>query len=86
MMSLAYGTFHELGMDVVSTLVFGIVSIILMVLGFKAFDMITPELNVEKELAEKHNIAVAIVIAAVILGISVIVAHIVSTPSLPPGP
>ena len=36
--------------------------------------MITPQLNVEKELAEKHNIAVAIVIAAVILGISIIVA------------
>ncbi len=82
-MMLAYGSLRELGMEVFSTLVFGIVSIVLMVLGFKAFDMITPQLNVEKELAEKHNVAVAIVIAAVILGISIIVAHIVSTPGLP---
>jgi len=85
MFLLAYGSFHALAMDVISTMVFGIVSIILMVLGFKAFDMITPQLNVEKELAEKHNMAVAIVIAAVILGISIIIAHIVSTPTVIPG-
>jgi len=30
---------------------------------------------VEKELSEKHNVAVAIVIAALILGVSYIVAH-----------
>ena len=63
---------------VVSAIVFGLIGIGLMVVGFKAFDFITPQLNVEKELSEKHNIAVAIVIAAAILGISIIVAKIVS--------
>lgn len=76
-----YGSFRELGMDVATTIIFGVVSIGLMVLGFKAFDWITPELNVEKELSEKHNLAVAIVIAAAILGISFIIGHIVSTPA-----
>jgi hypothetical protein len=33
---------------------------------------------VQKELAENHNIAVAIVIAAVLIGVSLLVAHIVS--------
>ena len=72
--------FQQLGMDVITTIVFGVISIALMVLGFKAFDWITPEMKVEKELAEKHNVAVAIVIAAVILGVSLIIARIVGAP------
>ncbi len=58
---------------VVNALVFGVIGIFLTILGFKVFDWITPRIDIEKELAEKNNIAVAIVIAAVILGISYIV-------------
>ncbi len=61
---------------------FGLVGIVLALLGFKVFDWITPKIDVEKELAEKQNIAVAIVCAAVILGVSYIVAHVVGAPSL----
>ena len=43
-------------------------------LGFKLFDWITPRINIETQLAERHNIAVAIVIAAVILGASIVIA------------
>jgi putative membrane protein len=64
--------------NVLSALVFGIVGIFLMILGYKAFDWITPRLDVEKELSENHNIAVAIVIAAVIIGVSILIAHIVA--------
>ena len=60
--------------SVVSTLVFGGIGIVLCMLGFKIFDWVTPKIDVERELAEKHNIAVAIVCAAMILGISIIVA------------
>jgi uncharacterized membrane protein YjfL (UPF0719 family) len=67
-----------LGSGVLSAIVYGLVGILLMVAGFKAFDFITPELNIEKELSEKHNLAVAIVMAAAILGISYIVAKIIS--------
>lgn len=59
------------------TLVFGLVGIALAVLGFKVFDWITPRIDVQKELAEKQNLAVAIVVAAVILGVCYIVAHVV---------
>lgn len=58
-----------------STLVFGIIGILLAVLGFKVFDWITPKIHIQTELAEKHNLAVAIVCAAIILG----VCHIVAT-------
>jgi putative membrane protein len=70
--------YRDLGANALSALVFGLIGIVLMVLGFKAFDWVTPKLDVEAELSEKRNIAVAIVIAAVILGISYIVAKIVS--------
>jgi len=56
---------------------FGAIGIVLALLGFKIFDWITPKIDVEQELAEKQNVAVAIVCAAVILGVSYIVAQVV---------
>ncbi len=64
-------------MAITSTLVFGLIGILLTALGFKIFDWITPKIDVEKELAEKHNLAVAIVVAAIIIGISIVMASIV---------
>jgi putative membrane protein len=61
-------------MAVVSTLTFGLVGVFLALLGYKLFDWLTPRVHVEHELSEKHNIAVAIVIAAVVLGICHVVA------------
>lgn len=59
---------------VVGTIVFGSIGIVLTLLALKIFDWITPRLDVQKELAEKGNIAVAIVSGALILGICHIVA------------
>ena len=59
---------------VVGTIVFGLIGILLTILGLKIFDWITPRLDIQKELVEKTNIAVAIVSAALILGICHIVA------------
>ena len=61
----------------VGTIVFGAVGLILAILGFKVFDWLTPRIDIQKELAEKHNIAVAIVCAAIILGVSYVVATVV---------
>ena len=77
-MFLAKIDLSQLGAGVLSAIVYGLVGILLMVAGFKAFDWITPQLNIEKELSEKHNLAVAIVMGAAILGISYIVAKIVA--------
>lgn len=51
---------------------FGLLGIVLLILGFKVFEWLTPRLNVEQELA-KGNVAVGIVVAAALLGISLIV-------------
>ena len=65
-------------MNVLSAVVFGVIGIALMILGYKAFDWVTPKLDVEKELMDKQNLAVAIVVGAVFIGVSILIAHIVS--------
>ncbi len=60
-----------------ATLVFGCIGIILAVLGFKVFDWITPRIDIQRELAEKHNVAVAIVCASIILGVCYVIAQVV---------
>jgi putative membrane protein len=61
----------------VGSLVFGLTGIILAVLGFKVFDWITPRMDIQRELSEKHNVAVAIVCGAIILGVCYVVALVV---------
>lgn len=56
--------------------VFGLIGIVLLLLGYWLFDLITPRLDVQKELSEK-NVAVAIVIGCLLLGIAYVAAHVV---------
>ncbi|MFN7734954.1 MAG: DUF350 domain-containing protein [Pirellula sp.] len=51
---------------------FGLLGLFLMLLGFKLFEWITRRLDVEKQL-ENQNMAVGVVVAALLLGISLIV-------------
>ena len=62
---------------------FGLIGIFLALLGFKLFDWMLPRVHVQQELSEKHNVAVAIVCAAVILGVCHMVARIVGAPVIP---
>lgn len=58
---------------VTSTLLFGLIGIVLAILGFKLFDLAV-RFNLESEVCEKNNVAVAILSGAMILGICIIVA------------
>lgn len=55
------------------TALFGLVGVVLAVVGYKLFDLCTPG-NLHKEILENKNVATAIVAAAVILGVCVIIA------------
>ncbi len=55
------------------TLIFALIGIALFALTFWLIAKISP-FSVRKELEQDHNVAVAIVIAAVIIGIAIIVA------------
>jgi uncharacterized membrane protein YjfL (UPF0719 family) len=53
--------------------IFGVVGIVLLILGYYVWELVTPY-NVRKELQENKNVAVAIVVAAFILGMAIVVA------------
>ena len=58
---------------VISTVVFGLLGIVLAILGYKVFDLLTP-FDLEREMCEKQNMAVAVLCGAMVLGICLIVA------------
>jgi uncharacterized membrane protein YjfL (UPF0719 family) len=63
--------------DLISTATYGLLGIALSVVGYLIFDLITP-FSLGKELVEDKNIAVGIVVAGIIIGISIIIAAAVS--------
>ena len=64
--------FNHMFMSLLAAALFGLLGIVLLALGFKVFEWITPHLKVEEELA-KGNVGVGIAVAAVLLAISLIV-------------
>ena len=68
---------HSFGAAIVATLVFGLVGIVLSIIGFKLFDWVTP-FNLEKEMCENKNVAVGIVCGAVVIGVCIVVAAAIS--------
>jgi putative membrane protein len=62
--------------NLVASAAFGLLGILLLLLGYWLFDLITPKIDVQKELTEK-NMAVAVVVAALLLGIAYVAAHVV---------
>jgi putative membrane protein len=61
---------------VLGSLVFGLIGTVLLLLGYWLFDLLTPRIDFQKELNEK-NMALALVIAAMLLGIAYVMAHVV---------
>ena len=62
--------------NLVASAAFGVVGIVLLLAGYWLFELITPRIDVQKELVEK-NMAVAVVVAALLLGIAYVAAHVV---------
>jgi uncharacterized membrane protein YjfL (UPF0719 family) len=69
------GQVHPLPMWrlVIDASIFGIVGIILLIVGYYVWELVTPY-NVRKELEENKNVAVAIVVAAFIVGMAIVIA------------
>jgi uncharacterized membrane protein YjfL (UPF0719 family) len=63
----------SLGAALGSMAIFAAAGIIILFVGFKVFDLATPKIDFQKELLA-NNVAVAIVIAAALVGLSMIVA------------
>lgn len=69
---------EALGTALFAAAVFGLLGIALLAIGFKVFEWVTPKLHVEEELG-KGNVAVGIVVAAVVLGVSLIVVRAIGS-------
>jgi putative membrane protein len=57
---------------ILNSIIFSILGIIILLIAYFIIEKLTPE-NTWKEVAEKNNIAVAIVFGALIIGISMII-------------
>ena len=64
---------ESFGATVLATVVFGALGIALAIVGFKVFDACI-KFDLEREICEKQNLAVAILSAGMIIGICIIVA------------
>jgi uncharacterized membrane protein YjfL (UPF0719 family) len=52
---------------------FGLAGIALLIIGYYIWELVTPY-NLRKELQENQNVAVAVVVAAFILGMAIVIA------------
>ena len=58
---------------VLSTVVYGLIGIVLCILGYLAFDRLA-RLDLRRELVEDQNVALGIMLAGVFVGIAIVVA------------
>ena len=56
-----------------STVLFGLLGIVLAIVGFKLFDIVV-KFDLEREICEKQNLAVAVMCGFMVLGICLIIA------------
>jgi uncharacterized membrane protein YjfL (UPF0719 family) len=63
--------------DLVATFAFSILAILLVIIGYIAFDKLTPRMDFS-DLLNKGNIALAIVVGAFILGLCHVIASVLS--------
>jgi putative membrane protein len=69
-------TMEKIGEDLAKLWIFGVSGLLLMYVGYFLFDKFTPRIDFAKELVENKNVAVAIMVASIIIGMAVIVASI----------
>jgi uncharacterized membrane protein YjfL (UPF0719 family) len=59
-----------------ASLVFGVIGMVLLFVGYFLFDFLCRRIDIQEQL-NKGNLAVAIVVAAMLLSIAIIAAHVV---------
>lgn len=66
----------RIGRELVETVLFGLVGIFLSVASFRIFDKAVPW-DLHKEIEADHNVAAAIVVASMFLGVAIIIAAVI---------
>ena len=65
--------FKILGGFIIEGIVFSIVGLIILMVGYKVFDMATPY-DLNRQIAEENNVAAGIAVAGVLVSLGIIVA------------
>ena len=69
------GSLAEFSMELLSTIVYSIVGIVMGIVGFKVVDWLTPG-SLAEEVAHKENRALAILAGSMMLGVCIIIASV----------
>ncbi len=72
--------FQVLGLGVLDTVIYSLVGIVMMGIGFLLINFFTP-FSVKKEIEDDQNTSLGIIIGAIIIGISIIIAATIMSPS-----
>lgn len=59
--------------SVVSAVVFSLLGLIVYIVGFVALNLLTPQVHIWREINEEKNVAIAIFLGAIALGIAIII-------------
>lgn len=68
-------TSQKLGTEIIETLIYSLIGIIMAVCGFKVVDWLTPG-SLAEEVAHKENRALAILAGSMMLGVCIIIASV----------
>lgn len=71
------GLLSGLGVGALGSVVFGVLGILILVLGYKFFDKMTPSVYIPEQL-NAGNVAVAIVVAAFVIGVALVAANAIN--------
>jgi len=67
-------------LGIVDTIIYSVVGIIMMGIGFLLINFFTP-FSVKKEIEDDQNTSLGIIIGSVIIGLAIIIASVISSPS-----
>lgn len=65
---------------IIDTVIYSLVGLVVMGVGFLLITLFTP-FSIKKEIEDDQNTSLGIIIGAVIIGISIIIASVISSPS-----
>ncbi|HNR89582.1 MAG TPA: DUF350 domain-containing protein [Spirochaetota bacterium] len=70
----------SVGIGIIETVIYSLVGIAVMGIGFLLFKLICP-FSIKKEIEDDQNTSLGIIIGSIIIGLSIIVASVISTPT-----
>ena len=67
----------HLPIGILLALVYSVVGIVILVVGFKILDLVTP-FDLNKEISEDNNVAAGVLVAGMMIGLGIIIAAAIS--------